>query len=606
MLHAFMHKYRMASESTSRHPPLNPDAKYDHRYWRSFAKALLASTSHAVLELNSGGSVLRSNVAALQTFGLQPGSYLPDAAPGLWTRVRDAGRSDRDSTHGQIQLRQHACRLWATRIQPADDSRHILCVIEDRTELEEISHRMHNYQELNNELNAIIASSDDGLWVCDADGKVLRINAASERLNMIQAEDVLGRSMYDLQAEGFIDRSVTLKVLKTRRRQNILQRTRSGKKLILTGNPVFNEAGEMIRVVVNERDITDLDALTRKLKEQVAIRDKMRHQMLEMQLEEITAKSLIARSPVMVKVIQQALKLSQVKTTALIFGASGTGKGIIAKLIHKHSDRADNPMITINCGAIPENLVETELFGYQKGAFTGADQKGKAGHLELAHKGTLFLDEIAELPLSSQVKLLRFLENGRVARVGGTTSRTVDVRILCATHQDLDQLAGEGKFRRDLYYRLHVIPICIPPLRERKECIWPLIQHYIAHFGQQMGNQHKTHVSREAMDTLMAYPFPGNVRELINLCERLVVMTEGREITSEDLPDSVTSTVARSKDSPAGNLHQGETLAQMLAVVERRILLDAQKRYGSQARIAQALGVNQSTIARKLKKLGRT
>ncbi len=589
--------------SNDAYPRLSAAPETNHRYWQALASALMAASPHVVLLLNATGSVVRSNSTALQTFGLQPGSCLPDAMSDLWTHVAETMQRDGNPYKITIPINGHPYLTWITPIQLAHDARFALCVLEDRTEFEEISTRMLNYQELSRELNAIIASSDDGLWVCDAEGKVLRINAASERINMVRAEDVLGRSMYELQEEGFIDRSVTLEVLKTRCRQNIIQQTRSGRKLILTGNPVFNESGKLIRVVVNERDITEIDTLSRELEKQMAIKDKMRHQMLEMQLAEITANSLIARSPAMINVFQQALKLGQVKTTVLILGESGTGKGVIAKLIHRHSDRAKNPMIGINCGAIPENLVETELFGYQKGAFTGADQKGKPGYLELAHRGTLFLDEIAELPLSSQVKLLRFLENSRVTRVGGTTSRNVDVRILCATHQDLTKMMADGRFRKDLYYRLHVIPIRVPPLRERRECILPLVQHYLDHFSKQLGRKRKTRITREAMDALMAYAYPGNVRELLNLCERLVVMTEGGEIKLEDLPASVLTTVDRAAINPIGGFNQGKkTLAHMLAATERRILDDAYKQYGSQARMAEALGVNQSTIARKMRK----
>jgi len=336
----------------------------------------------------------------------------------------------------------------------------------------------------------------------------------------------------------------------------------------------------------------------------VAIKDQMQHQMLEMQLLELNANRVVAFSPNMINTLRQAFKLARVNTTVLILGESGAGKGVVADLIHKHSDRASQPMIRINCGAIPETLVETELFGYDKGAFTGADQKGKPGHLELAHKGILFLDEIAELPLPAQVKLLRFLEDGRVARVGGTTSRQLDVRILCATHRDLSQMVAGGTFRQDLYYRLHVIPLRVPPLRERRDCVLPLIQHFLDHFSERIGIGSPPRVSHRAMDVLMAYPYPGNVRELMNLCERLVVMSDGRRLGLDDLPADVTTAGDGGVDTGALGFQHGASLTEMLATVERRILAEARERFVSQAQMARALGVNQSTIARKLKKLG--
>jgi TyrR family helix-turn-helix protein len=198
--------------------------------------------------------------------------------------------------------------------------------------------------------------------------------------------------------------------------------------------------------------------------------------------------------------------------------------------------------------------------------------------------------------------LLRFLESGRITRVGSTNSRTVDVRIICATHQDLKKMVADGRFRKDLYYRLHVIPIRVPPLRKRNECILPLVTHYIDHFGNHVGRKGKTRISREAMDALLTYKYPGNVRELLNICERLVVMTEGREITLEDLPASVLTAIDRSEIDAMDDLQQGLTLNQMLANNERRILVKAYRQYRSQAKMAAALGVNQSTIARKLKK----
>ena len=255
---------------------------------------------------------------------------------------------------------------------------------------------MLSYQELNRELDAIIASSDDGLWISDANGTILRINAASERLNMVRAADVVGRNIKELVDEGYIDISVTLKVLKTRQRENVLQQTRSGRKLMLTGNPVFNSKGDLIRVVTNERDITEIDALREKLETQLEKNDRIQRHMQEMQIAELTSGQIIARSTNIVRAFGQARKVSQVDSTVLIQGESGSGKGVIANLIHKYSERADRPMIHVNCGAIPESLVESELFGYEKGAFTGATDQGKPGYFELADGGILFLDEVAE------------------------------------------------------------------------------------------------------------------------------------------------------------------------------------------------------------------
>jgi PAS domain S-box-containing protein len=459
--------------------------------------------------------------------------------------------------------------------------------------------QMRRYEELTRVQDAIIDSLSDGLWICDGDANVLRINPASERLNAIQAAQVVGRNMRDLVAEGVFNKSATLEVLRTRAPVDMLQ-TRQGRKLVLTGTPVFDDAGRLIRVVVYERDVTELDALHQQLEQQEAIREGFRHQMLEMQLEEVESRRVIAKSPCMQKALRQAIKVSTVDSTVLVLGESGVGKGVLADLIHKYSSRASKPLVKINCGAIPESLVEAELFGYDKGVFTGAQAKGKPGYFELADGGILFLDEIAELPLSSQVKLLRFLEDGRVMRVGGTQSRKLDVRIVAATHRDLHAMVEKGAFRLDLYYRLSVIPVYVPSLRERTECILPLLRHYIDLFGERLGVRRR--FSRAASEALLAYSWPGNVRELMNLCERLVVMSDAELIDLADLPRDL---VDRGGQALAeGSWPEEFTLTQAVESTERAMLLAARERHGNQSAMARALGVDQSTVARKLKKYG--
>jgi transcriptional regulator with PAS, ATPase and Fis domain len=303
----------------------------------------------------------------------------------------------------------------------------------------------------------------------------------------------------------------------------------------------------------------------------------------------------------MVKSLTQALKVSGANSSVLILGESGVGKGLIADMIHKNSSRAEKPMIRINCGAIPESLIESELFGYEKGAFTGA-QGSKPGYFEMADGGLLFLDEIAELPLSSQVKLLRFLEDGQIMRLGGTKPKTVDVRVLAATHRDLEKMVEKGKFRLDLYYRLNVIPIHVPAIRERKDCILPLIHYYLDVFGEQVKVRRR--LTRAASDALLNYSYPGNVRELMNLCERLVVMSETELIDLPDLPNHVANRVIQESTFTSDDWPEQMTLQQIVESVERKVLINGVQKHKNQARIAEALNVNQSTITRKLKRYG--
>lgn len=452
-------------------------------------------------------------------------------------------------------------------------------------------------EDLNRELNAIINSSSDGLFVCRADGTVIRVNPASERLHDICAADVLGQNIFTLVDEGFVDRSAALEAIRNRRQVSVLQNHR-GRKLMSTGTPVFDEQGELVLAVVTVRDVTELDQLQRNLEEEATRSSQFREQMLAMQQLELEGRHIIARSPAMVQVLQQAVRVGGAESTVLILGESGVGKGVIADLIHSHSKRAGGPMIRINCGAIPETLIESELFGYEKGAFTGA-QSAKPGYFELADGGTLFLDEVAELPMASQVKLLRFLEDGRICRLGCTTDIKVNVRLLAATHRNLEQMVAAEQFRLDLFYRLNVIPLVVPPLRERRDCLLPLLRHYIQFFAQKIEVERR--LGHSVLDALLAHDYPGNVRELMNLCERLVVMSETEVIGEADLP----AAFRRPLEKTCGNLSEwrpGQTLSEILNQTERRLFKELRQRCASQAQIAALLGVNQSTVARKLKK----
>jgi PAS domain S-box-containing protein len=553
-----------------------------------------------ILAVNTSGMTILANLAARESFGACQGVHLNDGLPELWPKVaqRLLGRS----RSVEISVRG-TDKNYLVRVSPMlldQEQVGAVCVFVESTELEAMAKQMEFFQGLTRELDTIIDSSSDGLWICDADAKVIRINPASERINNIQAKDVVGCNMHDLVNSRVFDRSATLEVLRTGSVVNLLQQ-REGRKLITTGTPVYDANQRITRVVVSERDITEIDNLQRELEEQEAIKDQFRLQMLEMQQEQLETRQIIARSPSMIKALRQALKVSKVESTVLILGESGVGKGLFADLIHKNSGRADKPLIKINCGAIPESLIESELFGYDKGAFTGAQASGKPGYFELADGGILFLDEIAELPLSSQVKLLRFMEDGSIMRLGSTRAREVQVRILAATHRNLEKMVEEGKFRLDLYYRLKVIPIHVPCLKERKECILPLILHYIEWYGKKHATRKR--LSRAACDTLLNYPFPGNVRELMNLCERLVVMSETEVVSLQDLPADVARADPTEIAVPAV-WPESISLTQVVESTERALLAHALKVHGSQLDIAAALGVSQPTVARKLKKYG--
>ncbi len=567
-------------------------------FTEEFYLSMMNSMDVALLVVNATGMTIFGNRAARRNLSAYPGIHLNDVIPDLWSKISHKLKEGTLTTEVSVRGGEanYVGRISPIILDKGEDG--AVCFFVANSGLEAMAMQMRIFQELTQESDAIINSSSVALWICDGEANILRMNPASERLNQIEAVDYIGRNMRELVEEGFVDKSATLEVIRTGKVVNLLQQ-RQGRTLILTGTPVFDKRGQLIRVVVSERDVNEIDHLQRELEEQEAMKDQFRNHMLEMQQLKLESRRIIAKSPNMVKALQQALKVSASDSSVLLLGESGVGKGLFADLIHRHSRRSENPLIKLNCGAIPESLIESELFGYEKGAFTGAQSGGKPGYFELADGGILFLDEVAELPLASQVKLLRFLEDGRITRLGGTKSCTVNVRILAATHRNLEEMVERGKFRLDLYYRLKVIPIYVPSVRERKACILPLIHHYIGHFSEKNGI--KRRLTRAATDALLAYSYPGNVRELMNVCERLVVMTETEVIDFRDLPSDILGQAHKAGVTPT-DWPEGMTLQQILDSVEKQVLTRAMERCGNQYRIAEALGLSQPTVNRRLRK----
>ncbi|MGD9248638.1 MAG: sigma 54-interacting transcriptional regulator [Desulfobacteraceae bacterium] len=571
------------------HPP---------QHWRALSQALINATRNCLLAVDSRGVIFLANTMAYEKFGAVFKLPLKDVIPEL------VGIVDKTIADGKRRMEislQVKSGDYLTSISPVTLSGElagVICLLEESTDLEKTAMKMRFFQNIIRELDAIIDSSSEGLFVCDARANVIRVNPASERIHNTEAKELIGKNMVDLIDQGFIDRSAALEASQSKTTVSLLQE-KDNRKLISTGTPVLDDSGNLIRVVVSERDISEIDRLQRELEEQASLKDQLQHQLLEIRQTELKSNQIIARSPTMLRALERALKASSANSSVLITGGSGVGKGLIANLIHKNSSRSKNPFIRINCGAIPETLMESELFGYEAGAFTGAQTRGKPGSLELANGGSLFLDEIAELGLTAQVKLLRFLENGRLTRLGGSKVRTIDARILAATHRNLKDMVAKGTFRNDLYYRLNVIPLHLPALRERSDCIPPLIRYYIDYFADI--NDTRKRIGRSALDALLAYPYPGNVRELMNICERAVVMSETEVIDLQDLPKDV----ARRTPEPADLADEwpGDmTLKQILEKVERKVLLRTLEKYKNQSDVAAALGVSQPTIARRLKK----
>lgn len=463
-------------------------------------------------------------------------------------------------------------------------------MLADVESIKRVSTELSSVKELFKELEAIISSSYDGMFIADGKGFVLRVNSAYERIAGIRASEILGRNLKDLVAAGYYDQSVTLLVIEKREIVTINQTVKNNNKILVTGNPIFDEKGNLFRVVTNVRDITELVHLQSQLiktKEQTL---KYKTELSHLRALHIEDKEMIYRSPKMAQVIQLAIKIADVDSIVLINGESGTGKELIAKLIHKQGKGTSRPFIKINCAAIPEQLLESELFGYEGGAFTGARKEGKPGLFELANNGTLFLDEIGDLPLLLQVKLLRAIQEKEFIRVGGTKTITFNARIIAATHRNIAKMVKEGIFREDLYYRLMVVPIYLSPLRERKEDIPLLIMHFIDKFNSRFGFDKK--IAPQVIDKLVEYSWPGNVRELENIVERMMVTALSEDITMNLVPE----TIIDKNFFPKRTTKLKDAVEQ----TEKYLLIENYKEHGSWQKVAEVLGIDRTTVFRKV------
>ena len=455
-----------------------------------------------------------------------------------------------------------------------------------------------SHEVLVRQFETIFHSSSDGIWVCDGSDVVININRASETLNGIRAEDVIGHNIKDLLARKVFDHSVTSRVLTSGQRQTVMQFIpKTGKYLLSTGTPSLTEDGRIALIVINERDMTELNTLRREFEKSQQVREKYRQELSDISLLELERNDIVAESAAMRRILQMALKLSHIgASNILVLGESGTGKGLLARLIHKNSSRHTHPLVEINCAALPENLLEAELFGYEKGAFTGADEKGKIGLFELAQGGTLFLDEIGDMPLPLQAKLLKYLDNKEIRRVGGTRSIKVECATIAATNKDLKALVAARAFRQDLYYRLNSFILQLPPLRERREDIAGLVRFYLSEANRTY-NCART-ISPQAMRLLQRYRFPGNVRELRNIIENAVVMSNDDQIT-EFILASIDEQEADGFESLPRPMAAGEGLVGRLQAYERELLLETRRRCRTTREAARRLGISQPSVVRK-------
>ena len=449
-----------------------------------------------------------------------------------------------------------------------------------------------------NELKTLWEHSNDAFLILDSKATILYANPAIETVSGLGLKQIINKNIRDLLREKLINNSASLEAIKEKMTATRQIDTSPGNHIVSTASPVINAKGHLHRVVCNIRNTTLLPR-TQKVFNDYAVKMPVVEALGVPSCKVINIENgdyqLVFKSSKMQSLVELAICLGQVDSTVLIYGETGVGKELIARLIHERSMRAGSgKLVKLNCAAIPENLIESELFGHEPGAFTGALRNGKVGFIELAHGGTLFLDEISELSFGMQSKLLGVLQDREVFRIGGRKGNHVDLRIVAATNRDLEQMVKEGSFRKDLFYRLNVVPLQVPPLRERKSDI-PVL---VAYFHNRLENAYgfNKEISPGVINHLFWYPWPGNVRELESLVERLLITTSHKIIIPSCLPYPYATAVRSGV----------RTLKDMVEQFELELVSEALEQYKTNIEAAEKLGISLSSLSRKLRKLEET
>lgn len=451
----------------------------------------------------------------------------------------------------------------------------------DKMELEDIYRAC---EKIKKERDTYLLAMDnclDSFHVTDQSGKIIFVNKTFERRSKTSKAFIIGKSVTEMEKLGFYRPSAVRIALREKRPITMVQ-VGPGGDAIVTATPIKDSSGKTVMCVSNARFTDELELLDKYYKGKNKNSD-------------YREKTLVSKSPAVAKLYESARHVSKADSSILITGETGTGKSMIAKYIHDNSQRAKHKFIELNCAAIPENLIESELFGYESGAFTGAKKGGKPGLFEMADGGSLFLDEIGDMPLNLQAKLLHAIQNRTITRIGGTTEKPVNVRIITATNKKLEKLIDEGLFRSDLYYRINVVPLHMPALRERKEDIDELVKSFLQLFNSRYGSQ--VEIVDKALEILNAYRWPGNIRELENLIERLVVTDRTGVIDEETLPSNIKIMTDGAQEDVKVN--RIVPLNEAIEKVESQLIKMAFTEYPSTYKAAKALGISQSGASRK-------
>lgn len=446
-------------------------------------------------------------------------------------------------------------------------------------------------------LKKILDNSHDEIYVTNSEGIVIYVNNACEKHYGVKAADIIGKSSKEISEKKYWSPRISPLALKRKKSFTLEQKTCLGKTLLTTATPIYDQEGNIELIIENSRDITESEGIRHELEISKQLLKRYKSEVAALRKKETKIPDFICHSKKMRNLVELAQRVAAINSTVLLLGESGTGKGVLAKYIHKNSPFRDGPFIAINCAAIPSELMESELFGYTRGTFTGASETGKIGLIELANEGTLFLDEIAEIPTKLQAKLLQVLHENQYFQVGGREVKQVNCRIIAATNRNLQEMVKKGEFREDLYYRLNIFEIEIPPLREREEDIIPLVNYFLHKFDKKYRTVHQ--ISQKCLDIMQQYTWPGNVRELENTIERLVVMVQDVVIEDFHLPKSFHHPA---KLDSLAMLPTKLPLDEAITELEKRLIEKAYREYGSSYEVARVLKTSQSKASRLIRK----